>query len=140
MLRIRFPGTGGASPLGLAIPGIAGAPPAGGPDELLVLVPITGAERSFVTAFFSCLPLLISLKRAPCCEILAARSQRYKPLKVVGQVVVREDLTLFCVKPAGGRAGKAPPPGGGGGGGGGPPIIGGGGGGGGGGGIMDVVV
>lgn len=68
LLRALFPapGTGGASPPGgFDIPGTAGAPANGdGPDgpELPL---ITGADLSFVTAFLSCLPFVISVRRAP---------------------------------------------------------------------------
>ena len=41
-----------------------GAPPVGGPMEIDTL-PTTGADRSFVTAFFSLAPLVISVSRAP---------------------------------------------------------------------------
>lgn len=68
----RLPGTGGARPPGglgapPIIPGTGGAPPMGGPpppppDELAMM----GAERSFVTAFFSALPLVMSESSAPC--------------------------------------------------------------------------
>lgn len=43
------PGTGGARP------GTGGAPPTGGPPPPDAL-PVTGADRSFVTAFLSALP------------------------------------------------------------------------------------
>lgn len=47
-------------------PGTGGAPPIGGPASLLVLLPNTGAERSFTTpTFFSRVPLLMSLSSAP---------------------------------------------------------------------------
>lgn len=66
-LRARLPGTGGAPPGGFGAPpmtGIGGAPPTGGPDDEDDL-PTTGADRSFVTAFFSALPLWISDRSAP---------------------------------------------------------------------------
>lgn len=60
------PGTGGARPLGdLPRPGTAGAPPFGGPTEAPDVFPTMGADRSFVTAFFSLAPLVMSVKRAP---------------------------------------------------------------------------
>ena len=62
-----LPGTGGASPLGAFIPGTGGAPPMGIPPESGFLS-TRGADRSFVTAFFSCLPLEISVRSAPCRE------------------------------------------------------------------------
>lgn len=65
LLLARFPGTGGASPPGLAIPGTGGAPPRGdGPDPPEDLATI-GAERSLVTVFFRALPLLMSARSAP---------------------------------------------------------------------------
>ena len=66
LLRALFPGTGGASPPGgLGAPGTGGAPPNGdGPDPPDVF-PIIGADRSFVTAFLSDFPFVISLRRAP---------------------------------------------------------------------------
>lgn len=71
LLLARFPGAGGASPPGglgmppIPIPGTGGAPPIGGPAELFADLPTIGAERSFVTAFRSALPLPISPRRAP---------------------------------------------------------------------------
>lgn len=59
-------GTGGARPLGgLPRPGTAGAPPFGGPAEMPGVFPTMGADRSFVTAFFSLAPFVISVRRAP---------------------------------------------------------------------------
>lgn len=62
----------GASLLALAllfgvgsIPGTGGAPPTGGPEGPPESFPTTGAERSFVTAFLSCLPFCISPSSAP---------------------------------------------------------------------------
>jgi hypothetical protein len=68
LLLARSPGTGGASPPGVfGRPGMGGAPRPDGPgpptDDTL---PICGAERSFVTVFFSAFPLWISARRAPC--------------------------------------------------------------------------
>lgn len=66
MLRALFPGgIGGAKP-GRAIPGTAGAPVKGGGSTPPETFPTMGADRSFVTAFLSCLPLLISVRSAPC--------------------------------------------------------------------------
>lgn len=70
LLRARMApgpfGIGGASPPGgLPRPGIAGAPPIAGAAEPPLSFPIMGADRSFVTAFLSLAPLVISLRRAP---------------------------------------------------------------------------
>lgn len=71
LLRNRFApcpgGTGGASPLGgFDIPGTGGAEPSGGPPpDDLTPPPTCGADRSFVTAFFSFVPFEISESRAP---------------------------------------------------------------------------
>lgn len=60
------PGIGGARPLGgLPKTGTAGAPPFSGPAEAPDVFPTMGADRSFVTAFFSLAPLVISVRRAP---------------------------------------------------------------------------
>lgn len=60
------PGMGGASPPGtFNIPGTGGAPADTGPGPPDVL-PTTGADRSFVTAFLSCLPFDMSCSKAPC--------------------------------------------------------------------------
>ena len=60
------PGTGGARPLGgLARPGTAGAPPMGGPLEPPEDSPTCGADLSFVTAFLSLAPFVMSVSRAP---------------------------------------------------------------------------
>ena len=71
LLRALLPGTGGARPPGglgappiPAIPGTGGAPPTGGPDDEDPL-PTTGADRSFVTAFFKAFPLWMSERSAP---------------------------------------------------------------------------
>ena len=65
LLRARFPpGTGGARPLGALIPGTGGAPATGPPPPPPELLSSTGAERSFVTAFFSLVPLVISPSKA----------------------------------------------------------------------------
>lgn len=68
LLRALFapPGTGGASPPGaFGKPGTGGAPPIGGPPPpLLDDAPTIGAERSFVTAFFSLVPFVISPSNA----------------------------------------------------------------------------
>jgi len=60
-------GTGGASPPGaFPNPGIAGASPVDGPAELPDSFPTTiGADRSFVTAFLSLAPFVMSVKSAP---------------------------------------------------------------------------
>ncbi len=61
-------GTGGTSPLG-GLPragiGTGGAPPIGGPTDIPLPSSTTGADRSFVTAFLSFAPLVISVSRAP---------------------------------------------------------------------------
>lgn len=66
LLLALLPGTGGARPPGaFGKPGTGGAPPTGdgpGPPDTF---PITGADRSFVTAFFKAFPLEISERRAP---------------------------------------------------------------------------
>lgn len=65
LLALLPPGTGGASPPGLAMPGTGGAPARGdgpGPPDTF---PTCGAERSLVTAFFRAFPLLMSARRAP---------------------------------------------------------------------------
>lgn len=56
-------GTGGARPPGGR--GIDGAPPIGGPEEVDGAFPTTGADRSFVTAFFNLAPLVMSVSKAP---------------------------------------------------------------------------
>lgn len=66
LLRALFPpGTGGANPPGLDIPGTAGADAKGDGPEVSDTFPIIGADRSFVTAFFNCFPFEISDRRAP---------------------------------------------------------------------------
>ncbi len=63
---VPAPGTGGARPIGgLLRPGTAGAPPFGAPAAAPDVFPTMGADRSFVTAFFSFAPLVISVRRAP---------------------------------------------------------------------------
>ena len=70
LLLARFeapaPGIGGARPAG-GFPefGIAGAPPIGGPAELPDGFSTAGADRSFVTAFLSFAPFVMSVRRAP---------------------------------------------------------------------------
>lgn len=67
MLLALFPppGTGGASPPGaFSIPGTGGAPADGAADPPDVF-PIIGADRSFVTAFLSALPFVMSDSKAP---------------------------------------------------------------------------
>jgi hypothetical protein len=60
------PGTGGASPPGaFNIPGTGGAPAKGDGADPPDVFPIIGADRSFVTAFLSCLPFEMSERRAP---------------------------------------------------------------------------
>ena len=60
------PGTGGANPAGgFPKPGTGGAPPTGGPLEAFDDLSITGADRSFVTAFFNLVPFVISPSSAP---------------------------------------------------------------------------
>lgn len=59
------PGTGGAMPDGgFAMPGTGGAPPTG-PLDAPELFEICGADLSFVTVFLSCVPFVISVRRAP---------------------------------------------------------------------------
>lgn len=68
MLLTLFPppGIGGASPPGaLGNPGTGGAPANGDGADPPDVFPIIGADRSFVTAFFSCLPFVISESKAP---------------------------------------------------------------------------
>lgn len=92
------PGTGGAEPR----PGTGGAPPTGGPPPPGALA-TTGADRSFVTAFFRALPFAMSVSSAP----------RPAP-----------DTGAFGRPPGGGGGGGGPPmPGGGGGGGGGGGMV-----------------
>ena len=50
---------------GFPRPGMGGAPPTGGPIELPVGLSTNGADLSFVTAFLSLVPLVISVRRAP---------------------------------------------------------------------------
>lgn len=60
------PGTGGASPEdGFPNPGTGGAPPTGGPLDAFDDFSMIGADRSFVTAFFSFVPFVISPSSAP---------------------------------------------------------------------------
>lgn len=61
-----FPGTGGAPPGGLSMPGTGGALPIEGapPPPELTFPPTRGAERSFVTVFLSFAPFLISPSKA----------------------------------------------------------------------------
>ncbi len=68
LIRVEAPGpgTGGARPREvLPRPGMAGAPPTGGLSEAPDGFPTMGADRSFVTAFFSLAPLVISVRRSP---------------------------------------------------------------------------
>ena len=59
-------GMGGASPSGgLERPGTGGAPRLAGPRDFPPSFAIAGADRSFVTAFFSRVPLVISSNSAP---------------------------------------------------------------------------
>lgn len=59
-------GTGGASPVGgFAIPGTGGAPAAGGPEVFPPSFETSGADLSFVTAFFNRAPFEISERSAP---------------------------------------------------------------------------
>src|SRR5437868_1333981 len=112
LLLARLLGAGGAKPPGVfGSPGIGGAPPIGGPPPPLPPpdVPATmGADRSFVTAFFSALPFWISPSKAPCPKINTDCYTRKRMTRLTRPV------------PPAGREGS--PPGGGGGGGGGPPI------------------
>lgn len=122
---------GGARPLdGLPRPGIAGAPPIGGPAEAPDGLSTCGADLSFVTAFLSRVPLVMSVKRAPWSSISSKC-----PIQPIASPF---SLTLSLATVGGGLAGRlfepGAPPGGAGGGGGLPPKPGGGGGGGGGGG------
>jgi hypothetical protein len=128
LLRALFPaGTGGASPPGgFTIPGTGGAPPKGAADAPPDVFPIIGADRSFVTAFLSFVPFVISERSAPYKELATGIDLR-KPKPESG-IVTTGGFTRPA--PAGGLEGRFP---GGGGGGGGPPLPGIGGGGGGGG-------
>lgn len=64
LLRARFWLAGSA---GARKPGTGGAPPAGGPEEDVLLDPPTiGADRSFVTAFLSRAPFSMSPRRPAC--------------------------------------------------------------------------
>lgn len=69
LLRTRFTsppaGIDGAPPGGLSKLGIGGAPPTGAVVEPPLFPSMAGAERSFVTAFFNRVPLLMSESRAP---------------------------------------------------------------------------
>ena len=70
LLRARFttpcPGTGGAvAPGGFNNPGTAGALATGAFETPPPSLPIRGADRSFVTAFLSFAPLVISVNSAP---------------------------------------------------------------------------
>lgn len=59
-------GTGGASPVGgFAMPGTGGAPATGGPEVFPPSFETSGADLSFVTAFFSRAPFEISERSAP---------------------------------------------------------------------------
>lgn len=67
LLRTRFDAASfitGARPLGFVTPGIAGAPVRGPVEEGFVFSSC-GADRSFVTAFLSLVPLVISPSKAP---------------------------------------------------------------------------
>jgi hypothetical protein len=98
-------GMGGASPSGgLDMPGTGGAPRTAGPRDFPPSFMIEGADRSFVTAFFSRVPFVISSNSAP--------------LSCVSEL---PDAVKF---PGGGGGGGGPPmPGGGGGGGGGGSML-----------------
>lgn len=61
LLRALLPAPGGFSPP----PGTGGAPPNGDGLEPPVTFPTIGADRSFVTAFLSCLPFEMSDNKAP---------------------------------------------------------------------------
>ena len=50
---------------GFPRPGTAGAPPMGRPADISEVFPTMGAERSFVTAFLSLVPFVMSVRRAP---------------------------------------------------------------------------
>lgn len=65
LLRTRLAeGTGGARPLwGFGMPGTGGAPATGGAADLTPPA-IKGADLSFVTVFFSLVPLVISERSA----------------------------------------------------------------------------
>lgn len=89
LLLARRPGGGGARPPGaFGIPGIGGAPSADGagpPDDPALTT--TGAERSFVVAFLSALPLWISARSAPCecvSEVLAWPWERFNGPELAG--------------------------------------------------------
>ena len=69
LLRARFvppcPGIGGAeAPGGFNKPGTTGAPAIGALGAPFVSLPIMGADRSFVTAFFSLAPFVMSVSSA----------------------------------------------------------------------------
>lgn len=65
-------GTGGARPEDFPAPGTAGGIPTGAMPELLDLLSSSGPERSFVTAFFSLAPLVMSVNNAPCMEYVSS--------------------------------------------------------------------
>ena len=113
LLRARFAGTGGASP-----PGGRGAPANGDEADSPDVFPMTGADRSFVTAFLSCFPFVMSVRRAPYDKISTKKQLAISPHVKMRIAMTGGGLTLFVVAAGGGRAGKLP----GGGGGGGPPM------------------
>ena len=135
------PGGGGGAPGGLPAPGIAGAPPIGGSPELPPSFLTIGADLSFVTAFFSRAPLLMSVRRAPYiyCQlsvlICLDSTLRTRFFEAPGGGL----LGRVLLSPGIGGGGGGPPKPGIGGGGGGPPKPGIGGGGGGGGGGADML-
>lgn len=66
LLTLLPPGAGGASPPdGFPSPGTGGAPGVGPPPPPPDSFPTIGADRSFVTAFFSFVPLVMSPSSAP---------------------------------------------------------------------------
>lgn len=75
LLRPRFPppGVGGARPPGTFIPGMGGAPAmGGGPEFVLPLLSMMGADRSLTATFFKRAvagPLDMSDSKAPCNQI-----------------------------------------------------------------------
>ena len=96
VLRARFVDDeldgGGARPLGgFGIPGIGGALPSGIPPELPVFFSTRGADRSFVTAFFSFAPLVISVSRAPLPHERQPNSARPNPSYVESLSVIAFD-------------------------------------------------
>lgn len=80
LLRSRLAeGTGGARPLGgFGMPGTGGAPATGGAADLTPPA-IKGADLSFVTVFFSLVPLVISERSALYQEISMGKTRNRSP-------------------------------------------------------------